>query len=344
MGGSNRGCTDGNAATSPRPTLPDRSRLATSVVSWDNTSDQDPAPEPEPTATTRASKAPSSGSTILSGSFFGSTSSLHLPGMDGHGRGKAKKQSYWQSIATIGSQVADALDYAHSQGILHRDIKPSNLLLDTRGIVWVTDFGLAKASDHQDDLTHTGDVLGTLRYMPPEAFEGRSDARGDIYALGLTLYEMLALQPAFGEKDRHRLVKQVTTLEPDNLARLNRTIPRDLVTVIHKAIDRDPARRYQTSRELANDLDRFLANEPILARRSGAFERALRWAHRRPTAAALLGVSAVAALALAASVLVLLYSQELSRAKGEAERARVDAEQARDAEFAQRKVTEAALL
>ena len=121
----------------------------------------------------------------------------------------------------IGVQVAEALDYAHKQGILHRDIKPSNLLLDTQGTVWVTDFGLAKADDQQN-LTHTGDILGTLRYMPPEAFEGKSDARSDVYSLGLTLYEMLAFRPAFDEKERNRLIKQVTDAEPDRLGKLNR--------------------------------------------------------------------------------------------------------------------------
>ena len=91
---------------------------------------------------------------------------------------------------------------------MHRDIKPSNLLLDTQGTVWVTDFGLAKADDQQN-LTHTGDILGTLRYMPPEAFDGKADARGDIYSLGLTLYEMLAFRPAFDESERNQLIKQV---------------------------------------------------------------------------------------------------------------------------------------
>src|SRR5208283_1755158 len=111
-------------------------------------------------------------------------------------------------------QVADALDYAHKQGIQHRDIKPSNLLLDGRGTVWVTDFGLAKTDDQQN-LTHTGDILGTLRYMPPEAFEAKFDARGDVYALGLTLYELLALRPAFEDKERHRLVKRVMNESPE---------------------------------------------------------------------------------------------------------------------------------
>ena len=160
---------------------------------------------------------------------------------------RAGSTTYWQSVARIGVQVADALEYAHTQGILHRDIKPSNLLLDTHGTVWVTDFGLAKADDQQN-LTHTGDILGTLRYMPPEAFEGKSDARSDVYALGLTLYELLALRPAFDEKDRNRLIKQVTTEEPARLDRLNPEVPRDLETIVHKAIERDPAHRYADGR------------------------------------------------------------------------------------------------
>ena len=100
-------------------------------------------------------------------------------------------------------QVADALDYAALQGIIHRDIKPSNILLDLYGTAWVTDFGLAKV-DGQNDLTHSGDLVGTLRYMAPEHFRGETDRRSDVYALGLTLYELLALQPAFKESDRVR--------------------------------------------------------------------------------------------------------------------------------------------
>ena len=132
-------------------------------------------------------------------------------GTDGMGASRRKsKRNYWKSVASIGVQVAEALEYAHKQGIQHRDIKPSNLLLDTRGTVWVTDFGLAKADDQQN-LTHSGDILGTLRYMPPEAFEGRTDARSDIYSLGLTLYEMLAFRPAYDEHERNQLIRQVTT-------------------------------------------------------------------------------------------------------------------------------------
>src|SRR5262249_39159290 len=130
----------------------------------------DAAPKEDPGAD--SSRPPA-----LSDSFSPSSSSVVLPGPSRDGsKSRHRKPTYWQSVARIGVQVADALEYAHKQGIKHRDIKPSNLLLDRQGTVWVTDFGLAKADDQQN-LTHTGDILGTLRYMPPEAFEGRSDAR-----------------------------------------------------------------------------------------------------------------------------------------------------------------------
>jgi eukaryotic-like serine/threonine-protein kinase len=122
-----------------------------------------------------------------------------------------------REVARIGAQVAGALAYAHGQGVIHRDIKPSNLLVDDQEAVWVTDFGLAKVAD-QKDLTGSGDLLGTLRYMPPEAFEGRYDARGDIYALGMTLYELAALRPAYDEADRARLIRLVTAGDPRGCA------------------------------------------------------------------------------------------------------------------------------
>jgi WD40 repeat protein len=249
-----------------------------------------------------------------------SSASIVLPGQSGAGRAsKSRQPTYWQSVARIGVQVAEALEYAHRQGVLHRDIKPSNLLLDTRGTVWVTDFGLAKADDQQN-LTHTGDILGTLRYMPPEAFEGKSDARGDVYSLGLTLYELLAFRPAFDECERNRLIKQVTEAEPARLGKRNRQVPRDLETVIHKAMDRLPGRRYQTAAELAADLQRFLDGEPIRARRVGPWQRALLWARRRPAAAGLLLVSGVATLAVAVAVAGLLLNARLQTAlQGEAE-------------------------
>jgi WD40 repeat protein/serine/threonine protein kinase len=248
-----------------------------------------------------------------------SSSSIVLPGQSGEGQtSKTRPPTYWQSVARIGVQAAAALEYAHRHGVLHRDIKPSNLLLDMQGTVWVTDFGLAKADDQQN-LTHTGDILGTLRYMPPEALDGRSDARSDVYSLGLTLYELLAFRPAFDERERHRLLQQVTEAEPARLGKLNRQMPRDLETIVHKAMDRLPGQRYQTAAELAADLQRFLDGEPIRARRVGPWQRALLWARRRPAVAGLLLVSGVATLAVAVAVAGLLLNAQLQTAlQGEA--------------------------
>ena len=182
-----------------------------------------------------------------------SSSSTMLPGVAAARQAGKRRPTYWQSVARVGLQVAEALEHAHRQGVLHRDVKPSNLLLDNGGIVWVTDFGLAKVED-QPNLTDTGDILGTLRYMPPEAFDGRADRRGDIYSLGLTLYELLAMRPAFDEKERQQLIKRVMTEVPPRLEKLNREVPRDLVTIVHKAIDREPSRRYPTAAAMADDL------------------------------------------------------------------------------------------
>jgi serine/threonine protein kinase len=115
-------------------------------------------------------------------------------------------------VARLGLQVAEALAYAHGRGIIHRDIKPSNLLLDSAGLAWVSDFGLAKTQEHA--LTETGDLVGTIRYMAPERFQGVCDARADVYALGLTLYELLLLRPAFDASDRLRLIDQIGHQEP----------------------------------------------------------------------------------------------------------------------------------
>ena len=255
-----------------------------------------------------------------------SSSSLTLPGGDSP-RGKARRQTYWQGVARIGVQVADALDYAHAQGIVHRDIKPSNLLLDTHGIVWVTDFGLAKADDQQN-LTHTGDILGTLRDMPPEAFGGKVDSRGDVYALGLTLYEMLAFRPAFDEKERGRLVKQVTGEAPAPLHKLNPEVPRDLETIVQKAIEREPSHRYASASDLADDLRRFVDDEPI--RRGASYgERLARWARRNPAIAAL-GCAVV--LLLLAAMGGLWYGNESARRALKIQTAlRVQADQAASA-------------
>ena len=175
---------------------------------------------------------------------------------------------FFRSVAQIGRQAAQGLAYAHARGIVHRDIKPSNLLLDTAGVVWITDFGLAKAEE--DGLTPTGDILGTLRYMAPERFRGEGDARADVYALGLTLYELLTLRPAFDSSDRLRLIEQIKdrgaaaapVARPADPARPGDDRPQG---------DREgPGARYQTAEAMAEDLRRFLADEPIQARQVSA--------------------------------------------------------------------------
>jgi tetratricopeptide (TPR) repeat protein len=193
--------------------------------------------------------------------------------------------------ARVGLQVAEALAYAHAQGILHRDIKPSNLLLDGRATVWVTDFGVAKLAG-QDDTTRPGETAGTLRYMAPERFRGQSDGRSDVYSLGLTLYELLTGRPAFDESDRGRLIRQVTQEEPPAPRRCDPGIPRDLETVVLRAMARDPGQRYQSAGELADDLRRFLEDKPVQARRVGPGERFLRWCRRNPAVAGLTAVAA----------------------------------------------------
>lgn len=236
-----------------------------------------------------------------------SSSAYRLPGQKELGAIAKCDHGYWQSIARIGSQVADALAYAHAQGILHRDIKPSNLLLDSSGTAWVTDFGLAKEIG-SDNLTRTGDIVGTLKYMAPECLEGRSDERGDVYGLGATLYELLTLEAPFQATDRSTLIRQVMFGDPLPPSSVRPGIPLDLETIVLKSIARDPADRYLTANEMAADLNRFLDDRPIRARRHTRVEVAWRWCRRNPIIAgmaaivsALLIVSAVAFL-IAATV------------------------------------------
>jgi serine/threonine protein kinase/WD40 repeat protein len=199
---------------------------------------------------------------------------------------------YFRGIARVAVQVADALAYAHRQGILHRDIKPSNLLLDQQGTVWITDFGLAKA-EGVDDLTQTGDIVGTVRYMAPERFDGHSLPQSDVYALGMTLYELLTLRPAFDDTNKARLVDKVLHEPPLPPRKLDPRIPRDLETVVLKCVAKDPAERYASAEALAEDVRRFLADRPVKARRTPWHERTWRWCRRNPAVATLLGVVAV---------------------------------------------------
>ena len=186
-----------------------------------------------------------------------------------------QERAFCRNVARLGAEAADALDHAHGLGILHRDIKPANLLIDPHGALWITDFGLARFPSDLS-LTHTGDRIGTLRYMSPEQAYARGgvvDQRTDIYALGVTLYELLTLQPAFDGRDHQELLRQIALDEPISPRRLNPAVPRDLETIVLKAMAKDPSSRYAMARELAADLRRFMDDLPILARRPGVLER-----------------------------------------------------------------------
>jgi serine/threonine protein kinase len=228
---------------------------------------------------------------------------------------------YFCAIARLGVQVAAALAHAHSQGVLHRDIKPSNLLLDVDGHAWITNFGLAKL-EGAEGPTQTGDIVGTLRYMAPERIEGWSDRRSDIYGLRMTLYELLTLRPAFDAATRARLIEQVVHDQPAAPRKRDARVPRDLETIVLKAIAKEPGQRYATADALAADLENFLSDKPILARRSGRVERAWRWCRRNPTAAALLAVTGLAVLTLVGLGVALSYQSRLRAAYSEVSRQR----------------------
>src|SRR5262249_17867008 len=182
-----------------------------------------------------------------------------------------------------------------------------------------------------ENLTHIGDIIGTIRYMSPERFHGRCDARSDIYALGLTLYELLAKRPAFDEADRGKLIKQVTDTEPPPLRQLERELPRDLATTVHKAIEREPADRYRTADDLAEELRRFLDVRPIRARRISQAERLRRWCRRNPAVAVL--TAAVALLLVGVAVVSTISAVRIAGTRDAAIQAQEkESEQRRRAE------------
>ena len=217
---------------------------------------------------------------------------------------------YWNRVARIGDQIAQAVQHAHGKGILHRDIKPSNLLINEAQEVWVTDFGLAK-SLNSPDLTRTGEIVGTLRYMSPEQMNGETDERSDIFSIGLTLYEMLTFQPAYDAEERQQLVQQIVSGNIPEVLSRNRHVPRDLATIVDKCIRPEPAHRYESANELCQDLRRFLAGQPIHARRIGIGEKFWKWCKRNPVVATL---SSSLFLTLVAGILSTTYQWQITAA------------------------------
>lgn len=214
-----------------------------------------------------------------------------------------KPRSLWHWVASIGLHAADALAYAHDMGVVHRDVKPSNMMLDGDGKLFITDFGLAKIAD-DSSLTETGDVLGTLRYLPPEALQGKADERGDIYGLGLTLYELLAGEPAFGNSDRAKLFYDISKGDFAPIHKKVPKLPRDLAQIVRKATEPDPALRYATASAMRDDLRHFLAGEPIAARPASIRYRVSRWIARNRMVSVLAGCLFLILAATAATAML----------------------------------------
>jgi serine/threonine protein kinase/tetratricopeptide (TPR) repeat protein len=231
---------------------------------------------------------------------------------------------FFRTVARLGIDAAEALEYAHQCGVVHRDIKPSNLLLDDLGQVWITDFGLARF-DANAGLTATGDVLGTLRYMSPEQVAGKPaivDGRSDVYSLGVTLYELATLREAFPDGDRETLLARIAQEEPRSPRKINRAIPADLETILLKAIAKSPADRYLSAKDLADDLRRFLEGKAVLARRAGLMDRAGKWArrHRTIVAAAAVSLAAVLVASLVGTFMIAAAQSNTKAALAQAEK------------------------
>lgn len=233
--------------------------------------------------------------------------------------------------ALLIEQVAQAVHHAHQQGVVHRDLKPANILLTTDNRPKITDFGLAKWLGEDKELTQSGTIIGTPNYMAPEQAEGNARRVGpacDVYALGAVLYELLGGKPPFAESHTVEAMVRLVTEDAPSLVRVRPNLPRDLVTICERCMEREPGRRYATAEALADDLGRYRRGEPIAARPVGLFERSWKWARRRPAVAAL-SFTAVA-LALLGGAGILWQWHDALAARDRAARGESDALDARD--------------
>ena len=243
-------------------------------------------------------------------------------------------RDFYRSIAVLAAQAADALQHAHERGVIHRDIKPGNLMLDADSQLYVTDFGLARI-ESDAAMTMTGDLIGTLRYMSPEQALAKRvviDHRSDIYSLGMTLYELLALRPAFTTTDRQELLKQIAFEDPIKPRQIDRSIPAELETILLKAIEKNPDDRYATAGELAEDLRALLEDRPIQAKRPTLTQRTTKWARRNQTLVNTAAATLAIAIAIGGGLLwreranTLAAFDQVSEQQQEAERKRIEAE------------------
>ncbi len=244
---------------------------------------------------------------------------------------------FFRMVARWGRQAAAALEHAHQLGIVHRDIKPANLLIEGGDHLWITDFGLAHLQG-DNDLTLTGDLLGTLRYMSPEqaqAGRNRVDHRSDICSLGVTLYELATLQPAFAGGDRHELLRRIAVEEPPLPRRLNPAVPKELEIILLKATAKVAGERYPTAQELADDFDRFLEDRPIRARRPSLVQKVRRRLRRHKAVVVAVGACAIVML-VSAVVSLALSNLRIAREEAQTRQALADVEMQRqraDANF-----------
>lgn len=212
-----------------------------------------------------------------------------------------KKANHYRWAARIAADISDAVAFAHEAELLHRDIKPSNIILDQKGQVWITDFGLAKDTSSDINLTKTGDVIGTPQYLSPESLEGRYDCRSEVYCIGLTLYELATLQPAFNNGSTAEVIRAIATSSPPSPRKISPGIPIDLSTIIEKAISRNPEERYPTARDLQRDLIAFVEDRTIAARPPSTIEMVSKWGRRNPLAASLSVISCFLLMLVAAA-------------------------------------------
>ena len=256
----------------------------------------------------------------------------------------------FHQCAAIIVQVCDAIQYAHDRGVLHRDVKPSNVICDNDGVAWITDFGLAKSVGEDDGvtegLTQTGDFVGTVRYMSPERFDGECDKSADIYAIGISLYELITLRHAYDGRSAVEVMRQIQEIDPTEPRKIDSKIPLDLETICTKAISKDPSHRYQSAGEMANDLRAFLSDRPISARRATLFEQFARWSRRNKSLAySLIGIASLVAVLLVGSIVFsiresgLRTAAELSEKDAKAKKKLADSESER-AQQAERKANE----
>ena len=230
---------------------------------------------------------------------------------------QADRLRFYRSMVRMTVQAAWAIDYAHGYGVVHRDIKPANLLLDSASKIWVTDFGLAQVQAADSPLTRSGDPMGTLRYMSPEQASGNRtglDHRTDIYSLGVTLYELLTLQPAISGEGYREMLNRVAEHEPPSPKSVDPALPIELDTIVRKAIAKSPSDRYTTARAFAEDLQSWLDDKPIKAKPPTPWERLAKWRRRNSGLVAVAsGLLLLATLALSATTVMIWREQRATR-------------------------------